>query len=237
MAGVLKLGSRDGPIQLRLQRRARLMRAARSRWRHRLRRLVRAVVASSLILLAALAAGLFIDGIGIEAVLFGLFVIPAIFILLLLIFPRTPAPQAEDLHSTQLPELAETAVAWLETQRGLLPSRAQSKVDLIASRLDDLAPQMAMLGSDQAAASEARRLLGEHLPAIIGGYTRIPASLRREPHAGSTPEAQLVEGLDVISGEIDDFTRRIARRELDELAIRGRYLETRYSDGSVGARD
>jgi hypothetical protein len=236
MAGVLKLGSRDGPIQLRMQRRARLMRAARSRWRHRLRRLVRAVVASSLILLLALAAGLFIHGIGIEAVLFGLFVIPAIFVLLL-IFPRTPAPQAEDLHSTQLPALAETAVAWMETQRALLPGRAQSKVDLIASRLDDLAPQLATIGNDQPAASEARRLLGEHLPAIIGGYTRIPPSLRREPHAGSTPEAQLVEGLDVISCEIDDFTRRIARRELDELAIRGRYLETRYSDGSVGAGD
>ncbi len=72
-----------------------------------------------------------------------------------------------------------------------------------------------------------------HLPGLIESYTRIPESLRKAPDGGATPEQQLLDGLGVIATEIGTMTTQIARGELDALATRGRYLETKYvSDGT-----
>jgi hypothetical protein len=52
--------------------------------------------------------------------------------------------------------------------------------------------------------------------------------LRKEERNGSTPDAQLQDGLKVISKEIDTVTRQLANGELDKLAVRGRFLEMKY---------
>jgi hypothetical protein len=53
--------------------------------------------------------------------------------------------------------------------------------------------------------------------------------LRGEQRAdGRTPDQQLAEGLGKISGEIDQITRQLASGDLDNLAVRGRFLEYKY---------
>ena len=70
--------------------------------------------------------------------------------------------------------------------------------------------------------------MGEYLPEMIDSYQKIPAHLRHEERAGSTPDAQLVDSLGKISKEIDHVTRQLAEGSLDDLAIRNRYLDYKY---------
>jgi hypothetical protein len=228
MADAFNIGPAGSSPDLRRQRFARLRKARQLRWRHRFRRLKRAFLAAFAILVGALLTGLFGGGIGIEGFLLTILAMMTVFVLLA-IYPRTRTPTVEDLRISDLPTLVGRTEIWLESQRVLLPRNAHALIDLIGNRLEQLSPQLATLGEADPAASNVRKLLGEHLPALVNSYARIPDPLRHQPHAGSTPENQLVEGLEVIAGEIDTMTRQIARGELDALATRGRYLESRYS--------
>jgi hypothetical protein len=78
-----------------------------------------------------------------------------------------------------------------------------------------------------------RKLLGDHVPSLINSYTSIPAALTHQPHAGSTPAAQLHAGLETIAREVESIGNAVASGELDALAIRGRYLDTRYDAASA----
>jgi hypothetical protein len=202
-------------------------RSRRMKRRHRLRRLVRAVIAASVVWIGALVAGFVMNGLGIGGLIVTFFVMAVVFALFLA-FPRMRAPAAADIAGSDLKALAGRTELFLETQRPLLPPPAQGLLDRIGLELDQLSPQLATLSEREPAGDEARRLLGEHLPGLIESYTRIPAALRAQPNAGATPEQQLVSGLDVIAGEIGAMTGQIARGELDALATRGRYLETKY---------
>ena len=195
--------------------------------RDMLRRVRRAAIASAAIWTAAMILGFAFDGIGIEGLIATFFVM-AVAIAGFIVFPLMRAPRPEELRGSSLAKLAGRAEIFLEAQRPLLPAPAQGLIDEIGHDLDQLAPQLKTLREREPAAHEVKRLLGEHLPGLIESYTRIPDELRREPHAGSTPEAQLVSGLGVISNEIRTMTGQIARGELDALATRGRYLETKY---------
>ena len=205
-----------------LGRRSRLMKR-----RHRLRRLARAVIAASLVWIVALVAGFTVNGLGIGGLIVTFFVMAVVFTLLLL-FPRMRAPAPADIRGSDIKSLAGRTELFLESQRAALPPPAQTLLDRIGSELDHLGPQLATLKEREPAADEARRLLGEHLPGLIESYTRIPPALRGQPNAGATPEEQLVGGLDIIAREIGTMTGQIASGELDALATRGRYLETKY---------
>lgn len=200
-----------------------------------LRRFGRALVAAMAIWIGAMVLGLVAGGLGIEGLITTFFLMAAAFGALLL-FPRMRAPSAASLEKSDLSQLAGNTEIYLEAQRGRLPAPAQQLLERLGTELDQLAPQLETLDERQPAAHEARRLLGEHLPGLIESYTRIPPGLRREAHAGSTPEQELLSGLEVISREIGTLTGQIARGELDALATRGRYLETKYAgtrpDGS-----
>lgn len=192
-----------------------------------MRRLKRASLAALAILFAAPIVGFFIGGIGIDGIFMTFVAMVAAFVLLS-IYPKLAVPEAEDLSRSDLSTLAGNTQIWLETQRPLLPSAARNLVDRIGEDLDQLSPQLHFLGEQHDAAQEVRKLVGEHLPSLVESYTRLPARLRQSPHAGSTPDVQLAEGLQVIAREIETMTRQIARGELDQLAVRGRYLESRY---------
>jgi hypothetical protein len=196
--------------------------------RHRTRRLARAVIAAVAVWIGALIAGFVLPGgLGISGLIVTFFVMAVVFGVLAA-FPRLRAPVATDVRGSDLKGLAARAELFLEAQRPLLPAPAVPLLDRIGTALDQLSPQLQTVGENDPAADEARRLLGEHLPGLIESYTRIPESLRTAPNAGATPEQQLVDGLGVIAGEIGTMTGQIARGELDALATRGRYLETKY---------
>ena len=202
-------------------------RSRHMKWHHRLKKFIRASLGFGVVLLALSIIGSIIGGIGVVG--FSATVLAAVAVFaLFMIFPKMPVPTPEKILKSDLRTLAGKTEIWLEAQRPALPPPAQNVLNEIGTRLDQLSPQLQHLGENDPAANDIRRLVGEHLPEMIASYQRIPAPMRKEEHAGSTPEAQLVSGLGVISKEIDAITRTIARGELDALATRGRYLELKY---------
>ncbi|HSG35331.1 MAG TPA: hypothetical protein VLA37_12415 [Sphingomonadaceae bacterium] len=200
--------------------------------RHLVGKLKRIVVATGLILAGSFVAGLVLNGIGISGVLItGLAIAAAVFTLGA--FPRMKVPRRADLNRGDVRQLVGRTELWLEHQRPALPPPAVQVVDQIGIQLDALGMQLETVDQAHPAVNEVRKLVGEHLPEMVDSYRRIPAHLRREQRAGSTPDQQLTESLGKISKEIDSVTRQLAEGSLDDLAIKTRYLEYRYNDGDV----
>jgi hypothetical protein len=218
--------------EARRQRSLRLYRAKRARWAYRMKRIRRAFLTFLAIFAGAIGTSFFTGGLG-DGAWLGVFFLAVIAFIVLSIYPSSPRTRAEDLDAADLPELAPCTELWLESRRRALPPPALDAVDMIGVRLEQLAPQLETLDPGQPAAREVRKLLSEHLPGLVDSYTRIPTGLRRKEHVGSTPERQLVEGLNLIADEIGTMSEQLAQGELDALAVRGRYLETKYiSEGS-----
>ena len=183
------------------------------------------------IVLAAMAAGIALDGIGFTGVMVTFLAIVAA-VMIFSNVPRVKMPKRADLARTaDARQLVARTELWLEGQRPALPAPAVKLVDDIGVRLDALGLQLDHVDPAHPAAAETRKLVGEHLPETVDAFRRIPQNLRREARGGSTPEDQLVESLGKISNEIDRVTRQLADGALDDLAIRTRYLEYRYGDG------
>ncbi len=143
-------------------------------------------------------------------------------------WPRFKEPQADELTRVPLPQLAGRTEIWLEGQRAALPAPARALVDRIGTQLDLLAPQLQSLDDSTPAAAAVRKLVGEDLTALVLGYRAIPGALRDKAHAGRTPNDQLADGLALIEREIAETTRQLATGQLDQLAMRQRYLELKY---------
>lgn len=185
------------------------------------------------IVLAAMIAGLVLDGIGFTGVMIAfLAVVAATF--LFSNFPKVRVPRRSDLNTGDVRQMVARTELWLENQRPALPPPAVTLVDQIGLQLDALGMQLEHVEPLHPAAVETRKLVGETLPGMIDAYRKIPAHLRREERAGGTPDAQLVESLGKISQEIDHVTRQLADGALDDLAIRTRYLDYRYGGDIEG---
>ncbi len=212
----------------RRQRAARLYTARKERWAFRLRRLRRAVLAMGAIFVATLVTALVVGGLSFATTTLVTLLAFAVFVLLS-IYPSAPRTRSGDLGDTALVELAGATEIWLEGKRRALPSAAIDAVDMIGVQLEQLAPQLAVLEENGPGAREIRKLLSEHLPALVESYTRIPPGLRAKPGAGGqTPSQQLLDGLGVISDEIEAMSENLSQGDVDALATRGRFLETKY---------
>jgi hypothetical protein len=144
-------------------------------------------------------------------------------------FPKMKMPTPETIMKSDLKSLAGKTEIWLENQRPALPAPAVQIVNGIGVQLDMLSPQLNKLNEGDAAAYEVRKLVGEHLPELINGYRAIPASMRsKASDSGKSPDEQLIGGLTLIEKEIAGVTQQIAKGDIDNLSIRGRYLELKY---------
>lgn len=191
------------------------------------------LIAASLaaIIVASGVVGLIVDGIGFVGVMVTVLAMAAA-VLIFGNYPKVKVPTRADLTRTQdARALVARTELWLEGQRAALPAPALRLVEEIGTRLDALGTQLAHVDPGHPAAAETRKLVGEILPETIEAYRRIPAHLRSEARAGSTPDAQLVDSLGKISREIDQVTRQLAEGSLDDLAVRTRYLDYRYGSG------
>lgn len=205
-------------------------RSAEIRRRHLRRKAVRMTLAVTAILVAAMGAGLLLDGIGFVGVMLtALAIIGAV--VLFALYPSFKVPDRAALNRGDVRALVGNTELWLEAQRPSLPPPAVQIVDRIGLQLDALGVQMEGLDQNQPAVAEVRKLVGEHLPELVSSYTAIPRHLRGEARAGRTPDEQLAESLGRISTEIDSVTRQIAEGSIDNLAIRTRYLDYRYGSG------
>jgi hypothetical protein len=215
----------------RRQRSIRLYNARKEQWRFRMRRLRRAFLAMAGIYIAGLVAALALGGVSFMATLLTVLLGLAVFTVLA-IYPASPRTHIEDLNAASLPELAGSTELWLEGRRKALPNAAVDAIDMIGVRLEQLAPQLAVIDERGPAAREVRKLLTEHLPAMVDSYTRIPAQLRGKAGAGGTsPSEQLVDGLSVIAEQIETMSESLSQGDVDALATRGRFLEVKYVEG------
>lgn len=203
---------------------------ARARRRRAALRQMRMMVAGALaVALVVVGWGLAIGPVG----PFGVFVAivaTALVWAILLAATRTPSATPAALATTDLAQLPQRTELWLETQRPALPAPAVRLIEGIGVRLEGLGAQLAGLDPNEPAAIEVRKLIGEELPELIGGYRRVPDALRREPprDGGPTPDKQLCQGLEVVDSELKRMGEQLAGGELDKLATQGRYLELKY---------
>jgi hypothetical protein len=197
------------------------------RRQHLYRKLGRMLVAGGILLLGAAVFGMIIQPLGFAGLL-ALLVLMIGVVALFSNWPSFPEPRMADLPKTDLKQLAGRTEIWLEAQRPLLPAPAKTLVDGIGVQLDLLAPQLQTLDASSPAAQNIRKLVAEDLTGLVDGYQRIPAPLRKEAHAGRTPDETLVGGLKMLEREIGEAARSLAMGDLDKLATRERYLELKY---------
>lgn len=208
------------------------------RRQHLFRKLGRMLIAGGVVLLGAALFGALIQPLG----FLGLLALMVLLVGVAVIFgkwPPFPEPRQIDLPKADLKQLAGRTEIWLEAQRPALPAPARQLVDGIGVQLDLLAPQLQTLDASSPAAANIRKLVGEDLPELVAGYQRIPAGLRKEAHAGRTPDETLLGGLKTLESEIGHAARSLAAGELDKLATRERYLQLKYqgldSDDAPGS--
>lgn len=205
----------------------------RAKQQHLFKKLRNVAIALFAIWVGTGIIGLVIDGIGFAGIM-ALLVASVVAVALLGNYPRMRVPNRADLNRGDVKQLVSRTELWLESQAPALPTPAAKIVTDMGVQLDALGLQLEGLDQQHPKAREIRSLVGEQLPEMIDSYRRIPAHLRREERAGSTPDQQLTESLGKISGEIDSITRQLAEGSLDDLAIKHRYLDYRYGAGVEG---
>ncbi len=179
--------------------------------------------------------GAIVNGIGILGVL-GLLVATVVAVAVFGQFPRLKTPTRADItRGGDVRQLVGRTELWLEAQRPALPPPAVTLVDQLGVQLDGLGRQLEGVDQNHPKAREVRSLIGEQLPEMIDSYRRIPAQMRTEQRAGSTPDEQLTQSLKTISGEIDSITRQLAEGSLDDLAIKHRFLDYKFGSGADAA--
>lgn len=190
------------------------------------KRLAAIGAANAVILIAAVVLGLIVP-LGIFGAL-GVIALMIAATLAIALMPASRPVAYEKLRESDIRALPAQTGHWLDAQRPALPAPARTLVDRIGVQLDALTPQLATLDADAPAATEVRKLVAEQLPEFVRGYQKVPAGMRGVPRNGKTPDAQLVDGLSLIEGQIAEMSAQLAQGDLDNLATRGRYLEIKY---------
>ena len=197
------------------------------------RRLTNIAIADAVILLAAFVVGLAMP-LGIMGALLVMMLLLAATVTLAVWPGEGRVAPPEKLRTVDLKALPAQTERWLGAQRPALPAPARTLVDRIGQRLDVLSPQLGRVDGETETGLELRRLIGEQLPAFVNDYTKVPTTLRGVERNGKTPDAELVDGLKLIEGEIAEMTQRLAQGDLDSLQTRGRYLEMKYRGDAEG---
>ncbi len=184
------------------------------------------------VLLSAIVLGFFVP-LGISGVMLTVLAMMAAVVIAVL-FSREPDVVVEALPKSPIKALPNQTARWLDQQRAMLPAPAQRLSDGIGLKLEALAPQLQMLGENEPAAAEIRRLIADELPELVRGYGRVPEALRRANTNGMIPEKQLVDGLSVVDSELTRMSEQLARGDLEKLATQGKYLELKYQGDPLG---
>jgi hypothetical protein len=210
-----------------------LARRRRQRRTQRIKRIVRGlvllVVATFVIVPVMIALGLLFGPRGVEGLVAAPLILTVVWSLILYFTFRERSTKPEMLLKSELSLLPSQTGDFIEQERKLLPSGAQSQLDAISLRLDALGPQLTGMQDKNEGAAELRRLLGEELPELVRGYRKVPRELTQKPlYGGATPERQLIEGLGTIDQQLARLHERLAKGDLHAFATHQRYLELKY---------
>lgn len=205
--------------------------AKQKHWVGKIRNIAIALFA---IWVAAGVLGMVLNGIGFAGVM-ALLLASVVAVAVLGNFPKLKTPKRADINKGNVQQMVGRTELWLEAQRPALPPPAAKILGDMGVQLDALGLQLDGLDQNHPKAREVRSLVGEQLPEMIDSYRRIPAQMRREVRMGGTPDEQLTDSLGKISGEIDSITRQLAEGSLDDLAIKHRFLDYKFGEGTAPA--
>ena len=198
--------------------------------RARIKALGRAIIASLVIIAAAIGWGIVVGPIG-QMGFLAVLVAMAVAWFAIFAIGHEPQETVQSLAASDITLLPQRTEAWLQRQRPALPAPAQRLADGIGVRLEQLSPQLAGLDPREPAAAEVRKLLSIELPELIEGYARVPLSMRRtEIDGGQSPDRQLTDALRVVDEQLGEISAGLATGDLRRLATQQRYLELKYKD-------
>ena len=203
--------------------------------RARLKALGRAIVASLVIVAAAIGWGIAVGPIG-QMGFLAVLVAMALAWFVMFSIGHEPEETVQSLAASDITLLPQRTEAWLQRQRAALPAPAQRLADGIGVRLEQLSPQLAGLDPREPAAAEVRKLLSVELPELLEGYTRVPLSMRgSERDGGLSPDRQLTDALRVVDEQLGEISAGLASGDLRRLETQQRYLESKYKDGDTAS--
>ncbi len=195
-----------------------------------MREVLRRVRRAALVFVGLLLALLVVDVIGAAVGWLWLLAIP-IFLLMALIslfWPsrrpgeNAPAPSAE---VQELDLLASASEQWLLERCQALPRQALPALETILSRLHDLQPALAGVPAGSPVAGETQRLLGQHLPRLVGTYLDLPPA-ERVPDSESS--RRFSESMTIVADELDRLCEEICNDRRLGFDTQTRFIETRY---------
>lgn len=116
--------------------------------------------------------------------------------------------------------------AWLLQARRTFPVAVVPAIEQLAEQLEALEPELQRLGPSAPAADDARRLLAVHMPRLLESYRLLPEGTRETAEARS----HFLEGVQVVTSELERLTSTISDERMRALEIEGRFLESRYGN-------
>jgi hypothetical protein len=188
-------------------------------------------MAIGLLIVATISFGLIVGPIGWT----GLFLVALATLAILLFFSFWPTEPERVAYNEQLP--TGTVVRQLETmlvrRRAALPAPAAQRADAIGAQLPLLESRLAEVDPLDPLAQDARRLMGKHLPELIERYERIPPTYRHQADGeGLTADQRLVASLDAAKQALGDIGDRLVQSDRQAFETQGRFIESRYKEGS-----
>ena len=140
-----------------------------------------------------------------------------------------PAPAA-DLPNG---EMVDRFDSYLYKARRALPAPAQAQIDAISAALPGLRQSLDRVPTLDPDAQDARRLMSIHLPGLIDRYAHLPAEFRSARDGeDKTVDERLVDGLAAGRAALAEVSEKLARSDLAAFETQGRFIESRYGDGS-----
>ena len=203
--------------------------SAQIRVSHYAKKLVQIAIGIVGVMIAAGVAGAILGGIGFWGIM--ITVLAILVVIGVIASQKVKVPTRADINKGDVQHMVGKTELWLESQRPALPPPAARIIGDMGVQLDALGLQLQGVDQNHPKAREVRKLVGEELPEMIESYRRIPAHMRSEERAGTSPDRQLTDSLGKISGEIDSITRQLAEGSLDDLAIKHRYLDYKFGEG------
>lgn len=198
------------------------------------RRFKRVMIALAAIFAVTVTLGILLPaGIGILG--FVAAIIASIFSIFFLSFYPQARPQAAEVNTLSNTEVLHRLDTLLTRERPALPLRALSEVDAISAQLPLLEKRLETLDPLDPLAQDARRLMGQHLPDLLGRFEKVPVAYRQQQDGGGmSVEDRLLSGLGAARSAIDDLGKKFAETDLNAFETQGRFIESRYKDGDLG---
>ena len=154
-----------------------------------------------------------------------------------------PQPQQAAQQAPSNTSGASSALVWVSStarnNKYRLPSEAYVSILETCNTLDSLVEiERVEPSKDASFEYELNAMVTQYLPGVLKGYLAIPPSMVEEKQPnGKTPNDELVEQLDLLSGQADNLHSTRHGQATAELSSMGNFLRDRFGHQSESAFD